>query len=344
MRLEGAQGLRLLWQAVRPDLRLRVHQRLDLAQEERLIMRGGLHRLHAQAVAEGLGDDQQPLRAGLGQGRAKGARIIALAHALNGDLVKPGQAGFQGAQRLLQALGKAAAHGHGLAHGFHRRGQHRLGAGIFFKGKTRDLGDHIINAGLEAGRAGAGNVVLQLVQPVAHRQLGGDLGNRKAGRLGGQRRGARHPRVHLDHHHAAIRGVDGELHIGAAGIDADFAQHRNGAIAHDLELLVGQRQRRGDGDGIAGVHAHGVDILDRADDDAIVGAIAHDFHFILFPAQHRFLDQHLRGWRGLKPAHHDLAVFRQVVGDAAAGAAQGERRPDDGRQADVLKGGHGLVQ
>src|SRR2546421_9737511 len=39
----------------------------------------------------------------------------------------------------------------------------------------------------------------QLIEGVTHRELGGDLGDRKAGRLGGERRGARHARIHLDH-------------------------------------------------------------------------------------------------------------------------------------------------
>src|SRR3546814_3007368 len=50
------------------------------------------------------------------------------------------------------------------------------------------------------------------------RSLGGDLGDREAGRLRGQRRGARDARVHLDDDQLAVGGVDGELHVGAAEI------------------------------------------------------------------------------------------------------------------------------
>jgi hypothetical protein len=41
-------------------------------------------------------------------------------------------------------------------------------------------------------------------------------------------------------------------------------------VAHDLVLAVGERLRRRHGDRVAGVHAHGVEVLDRADDDHVV--------------------------------------------------------------------------
>ncbi len=99
-----------------------------------------------------------------------------------------------------------------------------------------------------------------------------------------------------------------------------------------------ERQRRRHRHRIAGVDAHRVDVLDRADDDAVVAAVAHDFHLVLFPAEHRFLDQHLADRRGVDAALHDVEIFVAVVGDAAAGAAQGEGRADDGRQADMIEG------
>ena len=91
-------------------------------------------------------------------------------------------------------------------------------------------------------------------------------------------------------------------------------------------FLVGQRERGRDSDGIAGVHAHRVDVLDGADDDGVVALIAHDFHLEFFPAEQRFLDQHLVGGRGFEPALDHLEEFLAVIGDAAAGAAQREAR------------------
>jgi hypothetical protein len=90
-----------------------------------------------------------------------------------------------------------------------------------------------------------------------------------------------------------------------------------------------------DGDRIAGVHAHRVDVFDRAYDDAVVVAVAHHLHLVFLPAKHRFLDQHLGGGRGIEPALHDVEELLAIIGDAAAGAAEGEGGPDDGRQADL---------
>ena len=66
-------------------------------------------------------------------------------------------------------------------------------------------------------------------------------------------------------------------------------------------------------------------------------SVAHDLHLEFFPAEHRFLDQHFVGRRGVDAALDDLDELGLVVGDAAAGAAERERRPDDRRQADVVE-------
>ncbi len=319
-----------------------VHDGFDLAQEPGLIQAGALDPLHAQSFAEGLGDHQQAIRGGLRQRRQHGlmARglVFSLIETLDLDLVKTGQAGFQAAQGFLHAFGKAAAHGHGFADRLHGGGQRGFRAGIFLKREARDLGDHIINGRLKArrGRA-AGDVVVDLIQRVADRQLGGDLGDGEARGLGRQRGRARHARVHLDDHHAAILGVHGELHVRAAGLHPDLAQHGDRGRAHALVFLVGQGQGGRDGDGIAGVNAHRVNVFDRADDDAVVRFVADHFHLVLFPAQNAFLDQHFCDRGVIEARSDDLAELFNIVGDAAAGAAHGEGGADHDRQAQFLK-------
>ena len=264
--------------------------------------------------------------------------VVALAEAGNGDLVEAAEPGFERAQRLLQTLGKGAPDRHGLADGLHRGGQHRFGAGEFLEGKARDLGDDVIDGRLERrGRRATGNVVGDFVERVADGQLGRDLGDGKSGRLRRQRRRARHPGIHLNNDKTSIRRVDGELHVGAAGFDADLAQHRDRGVAHDLVFFVGERQRRCHRDRVAGMHAHRIEILDRADDDAIVVLVANDFHFVFFPAQHRLFDQHFTGRRRVDAALDDLDEFGLVISDAAAGAAERERRPDDRGQPDIFE-------
>ena len=105
-------------------------------------------------------------------------------------------------------------------------------------------------------------------------------------------------------------------------------------VAQALVFLVGQGLRRGDGDAVAGVHAHRVEVLDAAHDDAVVRGVADHFHLEFLPAEHRFLDQHFAGRRQFEAAVDDLDQFLAVVGDAAAAAAEGEAGPDDGGIAD----------
>ena len=231
-----------------------------------------------------------------------------------------------------------APDGHGFAHRFHRGGQFGPGPGEFLEGKAGDLGDDIVDGRLEAGGGHAGDVVVQLVQRIADGQFCGDFGDRKAGGLGGQRGRARHAGVHLDHHHAAVDGVDRPLHVGPAGFHPDLAQHGNGAVAHDLVFLVGQRQGGRDGDRVPRMDAHRIDVLDGTDDDGVIRAVADHLHLELFPAQKGFIDQDLRHGRGIKARAADALIVVAVIGHAAAGAAQRIGGADDGGQADVIDG------
>jgi hypothetical protein len=95
--------------------------------------------------------------------------------------------------------------------------------------------------------------------------------------------------------------------------------------------FVGERQGRRDGDAVACVHAHRVDVLDGADDDAVVRFVADDLHLIFLPAKDAFFDQHFIRRRGVDSAFDDLDELRLVVGDAAAGAAEREGRTDNRR-------------
>jgi len=207
-------------------------QFLDLHQEPGVDLGQTVHLLHAHAGAEGIAHVPQALG-------ARHAQLLA--QAVHGVLrrgienfIETILAGFQTTQCLLQRFLEGAADGHHLAHRFHLGGQTRIGLGEFLEGETRHLGDHVVDGRLERGRGGAaGDVVLQFVQGVPHGQLGRHLGDGEAGGLGGQGGGTRHARIHLDDDHAAVFRIDGELHVGTAGVDADLAQHRQRGVAHD---------------------------------------------------------------------------------------------------------------
>jgi hypothetical protein len=280
-------------------------QVLDLRQEPGVDRRLFEDLVQRHADAEGVGHEQDALGAGV-------ADLVDDLVAVGAAFAQAVDAGLQATQRLLEAFLEGAADGHHLAHALHLRGQVRVGGGELLEREARDLGDDVVDAGLEARRRGAaGDVVAQFVQRVAHGQLGRHLGDREAGGLGRQRRRARHARVHLDDDHAAVLRVDRELHVGAAGVDADLAQDGDAGVAHHLVFLVGERLRRGHRDAVAGVDAHRVEVLDAAHDDAVVGAVAHDFHLELLPADQALFDQQFLGRRQVQPR---LQISRTLPG------------------------------
>ncbi|EOC11410.1 hypothetical protein NM81858_2265 [Neisseria meningitidis 81858] len=128
--------------------------------------------------------------------------------------IEAAQACFQAAQGFLEAFLNRAAHRHHFAHGFHLRGQAVVCGREFFKRKTRDFGYHIVDGRLERrGGFSAGDVVSQLIQRKADRQLGRHLRNREARRFGSQRGRTAHARVHLNHNHLAVFRVHRKLHV-----------------------------------------------------------------------------------------------------------------------------------
>ena len=316
------------------DLLLELDDVGQLAEEERRDAGELVHLVHAQLVAERLQHELVALGRGDGQ---RLAQVLRLRRQV-GRRVELARA-----HGLLERLLEGASDGHGLPHALHVRGELAVGHRELLERPARHLDHHVVERGLEAGRRLARDVVVDLVQGVADGQAGGDLGDREAGGLGGERRAARDARVHLDDHDLAGLGVDGELDVAAPGVDADLADDRHGGVAQLLVLGVGEGQRRRDGDAVAGVDSHGVDVLDGADDDHVVRVVAHDLELELVPADDGLLEQDLRDRAEREPLLADADEALGVVGDAAAGAAERVRRADDERQAELLAGGLGLL-
>ena len=233
------------------------------------------------------------------------------------------------AQPLLERLLEGAPDRHRFAHGLHLRRQARIGRGELLERKARALHHDVIEHRLERGGCGFRDVVRDLVEPIPDGELRPDARNRKARRLRRERGRPRDPRVHLDHQQLAIGGIHRELDVAAARLDADLADDGDRRIAHCLVLAISQRERGCHGDRVAGVHAHRVDVLDRAHDHHVVGVIAHHLELVLLPAEEAALDEHLARGRQLETAAHDILVLLAVVRDAATGAAQRERGAND---------------
>ncbi len=92
---------------------------------------------------------------------------------------QPRPADLQRPQRLLQRLLEVAPDRHRLAHRLHLRRQRVVRALELLEGEARRLHHDIVQRRLEAGRRRARDVVGQLVERVAHRQLRRDLGDRE---------------------------------------------------------------------------------------------------------------------------------------------------------------------
>ncbi len=84
--------------------------------------------------------------------------------------------------------------------------------------------------------------------------------------------------------------------------------------------------------------AHWIEILDGADDDAVVLAVAHDLHFELLPAEERFIDKDFGNWREIQAPGDDLFILLTVVSYASALSAEGESGADDERKGSNFLG------
>ncbi len=237
---------------------------------------------------------------------------------------------------LLHRLGEGSADGHDFTHRLHRRTEHPAGARELLERPARNLGDDIIDRRFEAGRGLLRDVVGDLVERVADRELGGDLGDREAGGLRRKGRRAAHTRVHFDDDLAAGLRVDRPLDIRAAGLDADPSDTGERTVAHLLVLDISEGLGRSDGDGVAGVHTHRVEVLDRADDHTVVRAVTHDLELVLLPALDRLLDQDLRDGAGVEAVGRHALVLLHRLGDAGTPTAEDVGGPDDDGKADLV--------
>ena len=126
--------------------------------------------------------------------------------------------------------------------------------------------------------------------------------------------------------------MNSELNVRSTGLDTDLTDDCERGVAHHLVLFVCERLHRCDGDGIAGVHTHWIEIFDGTNDHAVVHPVAHDFHLKFFPAHERFFDQNFTHWRKIEAACGNDIEFLAVVSDPATGPAQSECGANDQRK------------
>ncbi len=222
---------------------------------------------------------------------------------------------------------------HDLARRLHLRAQGPAAARKFVERPFRQLHHHVVERRLEARAGFAGDVVGDLVEGVAERDARADLGDGIARGLGGQRRGAAHAGVDLDHRVRKAVRVQRELAVAAA-YDPERGDDVQRRRAQHLVLPVRERQGGRHDKGIPRVDAHRVEVLHGADRDHVSRAVAHGLELDLLPACDALFHQDLVDRRLVEAASGDEAQSFLVRGDPAAAAAQGIGRAYDDRVAD----------
>ena len=298
---------------------LKADQVLEFMDEELVDLGDLVDVVDAHPLGQGLKDGEQPQIVHGGQPLVQGAA--------GGVLIAEGvQLDLRPTDGLHQGGLKGVLNGHDLAGGLHLGAQLPAGPVELVKGPLGELHHHIVHGGLEAGVGLPGDVVLDLVQGVAQGDFGGDLGDGIPRGLGGQGGGPGDSGVDLDDGVLKAVGVQGKLAVAAA-FNAQLLDDFQGGGAEHLVLPVGQGLGGGHHDGVAGVDAHGIDVLHGADGDDVAGGdggalvVPHHLELDLLPPEDVLLDEHL-GDGGVVQAHGGLLPqLGLVVGHTAAAAA-----------------------
>ena len=127
----------------------------------------------------------------------------------------------------------------------------------------------------------------------------------------------------------------GELDIGTAD-DLNGFDNPVRIILKPLLKIWRDGQHGGSAKAVAGMNAHGIHILDKADGNHLIFGIPNHFQLQLFPAKNRFLHQNLMNPAGGKASRrNDLKLF-DVVNQTAAGSTHSISWPDHHRIAKFL--------
>ncbi|MNV43974.1 hypothetical protein D3C71_1357120 [compost metagenome] len=242
-------------------------------------------------------------------------------------------ADFKRTDRLVDRFLECTADRHNLAGCFHLCAELAVGVDELVERPARNFADDIIQRRFEAGIGLTRYRVDDFIQRVAERDLGRHLGDRIAGRFGGQRRGAADTGIYFDNIVLVALRIERELHI-AAPLDVQSADDLQGSAAQHLILAVGQRLARSHDDTIARMHADRIEVLHVADHDAVIVRITHDFIFDFFHAGDALLDQTLADRAVANTGFNRLAQLVFVRTNAAARSAQRVGRTNDNRVAD----------
>ena len=127
------------------------------------------------------------------------------------------------------------------------------------------------------------------------------------------------------------------MHVGASRGDPDGARAGERRVAEPLQLAIRECLLRRDRPRVAGVDADRVEVLDRADDDAVARGVDDDLELELLPALERALDEHLADRARVEAVLDTRLQLIACPGDPAAAAAERERGADDRRHGALVQ-------
>ena len=214
---------------------------------------------------------------------------FSFGHAVELPMMQVAKTDLQRTHRFQQAFLHGSADAHDLAGRLHLGGKRVVGVCEFVKGKARHFCHHIVQCRLEGCRR-IGK--LDLIQRHAHANLRRYPGNGITTCFRGKGGGTGYPWIDLNE--VILKGirVESKLHVTSA-LDFQRADDFQCAVTEHMILLVRERLRRTNHNGIAGVDSNRVEVFHVADGDRRIMAVAHHFILDLFISLDAFFNQHL---------------------------------------------------
>ena len=254
------------------------------------------------------------------------------AHAVKLGQVQMMSTDFQRTDALQQSLLQIGADVHDLAGGLHLSAQLIGCGGELVEGEAGQLGNNVVQLGLESS-VGVGN--LDVLQGHTNSDLGSHAGNGITGSLGSQSGRAGNAGVDLDQ--IVLRGVriQSKLDVAAA-FNLQLLDELDGGVVQHLLVFLAQGHDGSDNAGVTGMHADGINVLHAADGDGMVVGVTHDLELDFLVALDGLLDQNLMHGRQIEGIDADLHQLLIVVSKAATGAAQGKGRAQNNGIADAV--------
>ena len=262
----------------------------------------------------------------------------AIVVAVDGLQVEAVDADLEPAQRLLQRLLERAADRHHLADRLHLRGQAVVGLREFLEREARHLGDDVVDRRLERRRRRAAGDVVRAARRACSR--------RRAWRRP-WRSGSRSPSTPAPSERDTRGFISMTTMRPSSGLIANctFEPPVSTPISRSTAIDASRMSWYS----LSVSVCAGATVIESPVCTPIGSRfsieqtmmqlslrVAHHLHLELFPAEQRLLDQQLAGRRQRRGRACTIVdELLAVVGDAAAGAAERERRPDHRREADL---------